>query len=653
MDRVSHTAFSRRERWFFGLLALFLMGSTALAVLRIGVDDANERLQARIDVAHELLTQRIANGSGSLASLAGLHQASHNLTPSELTSLAEQLLQRHQYFSHIAYVALVSHDERQEFEYEMHTSTSADYVIKAQASARGAPSPPKKTYLPITFVEPMTPYSARMLGLDLKPHKTIGRAINDAVRTGEEAAEPTEIFSGKPGLVLVQPTYYGTFRPNEAEERAAQLSGAFLLVIRWDKLLAQLDEAEHLSIGARRAPLQKREFSSLDVLRKKQLTATRVLHVDGARLTLSLEDDLHAGELNWQWASVAALVVGALCIAIVATLRHRKLARLEVERSKEMFFDLIDGSVQGIFIHRDGTMLFANQSFCDVLGYENPHELLKTPNIADHIAEQERQRLMEYRRSRSDGRAPTHYEFKALKRDGSEVLLENSVRVIDWHGAPAIQCTIADITERKAAENALIEVSERALSAARAKSEFLANISHELRTPLNGVCGMLQLLGSSDLETEQQDFVTVATTSSNTLLSLIDDILDFSRLESGRLELQYEPFDIRQWVHHVAAHLADAAQSKGVEFVTSVDIDVPEIIECDPKRLQQVLINLIGNASKFTEAGAIVLAVQVTETQTPDEVELVLSVSDTGIGIARDDQQKIFESFTQADGSTT
>ncbi len=209
-----------------------------------------------------------------------------------------------------------------------------------------------------------------------------------------------------------------------------------------------------------------------------------------------------------------------------------------------------------------------------------------------------------------------------------------------------------DVTKLKEAEAVLEHARDAALETARIKSEFLANMSHEIRTPMNAITGMTELLFDTPLDEEQREFVDTIRGSTDSLINIINDILDFSKIEAGKLTVEIIDFDLRQTIEDTAEMLAQRAQGKGVELLHTIDDDVPTQLRGDPRRVRQVLSNLVANAVKFTERGEVVIRV-TRLSDTGNEVRLRIAVKDTGIGLSQKTLPLIFQAFTQADGSTT
>ena len=352
---------------------------------------------------------------------------------------------------------------------------------------------------------------------------------------------------------------------------------------------------------------------------------------------------------------------GKFCrlVGIAEDVTQSKRAEKAQRESEEQVRLLLESTAEAIYgIDLDGNCTFSNRACVRMLGYESPAELLGKNMHATmhHSYEDGRPYPVEdcqiYRAFRVC--KGSHVDDEVLwRKDGTSFPAEYWSYPIQRDGKP-IGSVVAflDITDRKRAKIELLKAKEGAEAANRAKSEFLANMSHEIRTPMNGIIGMTDLMIETDLSPEQAEYLHMVKASADSLLTLLNDILDFSKMEAGKLELDNLQFDLRKSLGEVVKMLAIKAQKKGLEFIYDVHPEVPSVVAGDPTRIRQVLVNLVGNAIKFTENGELEVKVQA-EVQTAEEAILHFSVRDTGIGIPVNKQQMIFDSFSQADSSTT
>jgi len=317
----------------------------------------------------------------------------------------------------------------------------------------------------------------------------------------------------------------------------------------------------------------------------------------------------------------------------------------ERKASESRFRNLVEGSVQGVIIHCQWRILFANESMTRICGYETIDELLDVGSMEKIIAPHERERLLSIRRSKERGeRADGSLEAEFLRADGSSIWLELVSNVIDWNGQQAIQSTAIDITERKRAEVQMREAKEEAENANAAKSQFLASMSHELRTPLNAVLGFAQMLQfdpKNPLSRAQADHVARILEGGSHLLDLVSEILDLARIEADQVELALDVIDIRLIVRDCIELVTPLGAPKEISIQDQVENRPPLIVRTDQRRLKQVLINLLSNAVKFNQRnGRVTVGARETE-----DGFLRLSVADTGPGIPEADQERAFQMF--------
>ncbi|MEW5989109.1 MAG: response regulator [Chloroflexota bacterium] len=335
----------------------------------------------------------------------------------------------------------------------------------------------------------------------------------------------------------------------------------------------------------------------------------------------------------------------------------------ELTEQRDFAMQIMNAMGQGLVV-TDGEMRFefVNPAFAEMLG-TTPQALIGLTSW-DVIFPEDRARLTKYIDERLAGKSHS-YDLRLRRADG-EATYVLVTAVPRWRNGRVVGsiAVLTDLAERKQIEDNLAIARDQAVAASNLKSEFLANVSHEIRTPLNGIIGMTGLLLDTSLSEEQRDFVETIRRSGDNLLTIINDILDLSKIEAGRLELEDQPFNLHRCIEDVVDLLAPKAAEKGVELAYCVEVAVPPAIQGDVTRLRQILVNLTGNALKFTERGEVVLSVSLNGAAggSPIEVNqaadspclpLHFLVCDTGIGIPAGRLDRLFRSFTQVDASTT
>lgn len=295
-------------------------------------------------------------------------------------------------------------------------------------------------------------------------------------------------------------------------------------------------------------------------------------------------------------------------------------------------------------------MVYVNQAFVEMFGFESEEEAIQSPSGSLYADVNRRKELVEIIEKSGSF---NNEEVKFRKKDGSTFWgLLSSMRTVDSDGNVMYDGAIRDITRIKEFEEEIILSKEIAENATRAKSDFLATMSHEIRTPMNGVIGMTSLLADTSLSSEQRDYVDTIKLSGEHLLNIINDILDFSKIEAGHLELEQTPFDLNTIIEEVMNLFSSRAYEKNLELLYSVENNEVFQLIGDVTRLRQVIVNLIGNAIKFTEQGEVLVHVKNLG-QIGQKVHLQILVTDTGIGIPEEKLDRLFKPFSQVDNSTT
>jgi PAS domain S-box-containing protein len=574
------------------------------------------------------------------------------------------------------------------------TSKPGFSIWQKDALGKEIPATGRDTYYPVLLAEPSAG-SERVIGYDMGSDRARRGALERAARTGlHVATDPVRLVQdtvSQRGILVLRPvfddedrTYLRGFVAAELhpvsmlEQTVGQSGGDQLstIVDLYDLKIGKAPRflASSSSDHARTHNASMDRSPDSDV---KGLTVMAPLFAFGKAFALSAHPGQGFLATHPETDGLRAGLFGFLLTAVMATLfgfvgnrrtylEDQVRARTDELRVSEVKYRRIFESLEDLYFQtdREGMIQAVSPSAYPLTGW-SPEDLVGRPATDVYVDPVAREIFV---RALSEQGFVRDYEVLLRKKDGTTIHMSVAAHLIlDDQGQPTgIAGILRDISERKSAERELLEVNEQlrqatlraremaeqAEKANTAKSAFLANMSHEIRTPMNGVIGMTGLLAGTELTVEQRKYAEIIQSSGNALLSLINDILDYSKIDSRKMELDVLEFDIRVTLEDTMEALALKAHEKGLELVCIVEPEVPSSLRGDPGRLRQIIMNLAGNAVKFTHNGEVALRVSV-DSEEKERIVLTFAVSDTGIGIPRESQGILFSPFTQVDGSTT
>ena len=648
---------------------------------------------------HERLVNRDTFTQIALAQTMAVENAFRILRDTELEGLAKYLedpghaavddfegyaayLTRNRAIQAWAWIPAVPAADTASFEAAVRTAGGKEFAIW-QKDAHGARTPAqgREVYYPVGCVAPLAG-NAPAVGYDLGSEPLCRAALAAALQSRmPTASDPVTLVpetGNQKGLLVVRPVF----------ERTAtnSLRGFALAELRMEPFLELAGQSggAHLEMRFLRGDgTSERLATTCDREQpvSPEYTLTRPIMIFGKTLAVAVHAErdfllLHPRRVGWIAALVGVLLTAALGLVLGLLLQRRaQLERLVAKRtaslreSEERHRVLFTDSPDAYVLLSDGVVVDCNRAAEVMLRGTRDQVIGMTPDQLSPAVQPDGQlsalaaQVHIKQALRQEG-----YTFEWLQRrlDGSDFPVEVAISKIPFLGRIVLLAAWRDITARKRADAALSVANQRlaastlqaqalatqAETASLAKSNFLANMSHEIRTPLNGVIGMSGLLLDTALSEEQRRFAEIVKTSAESLLSLLNDILDYSKIEAGKLQLEVLAFDLEELLEDVQAALALRAQQQGLELLCQIDPCVPLLVQGDPCRIRQIVMNFAVNAIKFTTQGEVVIRASLASESATD-VTLRLAERDTGIGIAADKQALLFQQFSQVDASTT
>lgn len=673
------TGISRLQR--YGVATFVLAAS--LAATFLGWREAKERLRVKDQAHFEMKVREIGSKIAekmndyiqAMEGGRGLYAASKSVERDEWTAYVQAVdLDRNYPALHaLQFIAYVPEGQRESFLKATREDHAPSFVLK--------PEGVRKDYMIITFLEPLEK-NLPVYGYDVGTKPVSREAMERARDTGEAALSSVMSLvqdpRKEPAVVIYMPVYRNGMAHGSVEERRQSLQGwiaAPLIMSRFvDQILyghSRAGDVVGLDIfegGDRNAVLykQRAEPASPDLKDEVAFAAEETLSIAGKTWNLNYygkPELLSYGDHTSPWFLLAGgLLASLLLFGMVLSLsqtRARAIAMAEemtasLHESEDRFEKAFTHASIGMLLcDTDGRFLKVNKALCEIVGYTE-QELLNTTFQAITYPEDLNKDLEQAKRLFAGEISSYQLEKRYVHKSGRLVwILLDATVVRDEHGKTRYGIgQIQDITKRRAAEAEILRAREAAEAASRSKSEFVANTSHELRTPLNGIIGMSALLLDTNLTPDQRKFAKTIQTSADALVTIVNDLLDFSKIDAGKLRIEISRFDLCEEVGEVVSLLKSRAQEKGVELTLHVQEGLPRSVMGDGLRVRQIITNLAGNAIKFTSKGSVRVDVGFKD-RSADQAHFIIRVEDTGIGIPQNKLSCLFQKFSQVDASST
>jgi PAS domain S-box-containing protein len=686
----------RRRRLAITLPTLAMFALTAATVV-YEAQSSNERIQLEFEQQSNDLNNAVKlaldNDIHILGALKSFFIHSSDISREEFKLYTEDLLKNYQDIQSMSWNPLIQSFARETFEKKIQQQGFPNFqIFELDANRQPLGVKQRASYVPVTYLEPY-PGNEKALGYDISSDPTRLATLNIATDTGELTITPRLKLvqdNGQYSVLAIMPLYAKDLAHDSVEEKHLAIIGYIVGIIKTENvIMSALKHSNTVSLSYRlldsSAPADEQLLYTSDQsfpeplviqekswLSPKKTLSSRINLTFGGRIwtfeIIPKQDYFATHRTGHTWlVMLIGLILTSLVtlVSLVASGHTRRLKNLVDQRTQELEQEhasllllahdkeklsmALEQSQSSVMItDLDTHIEYVNQAFVNSTGYSREEIIGQKPSLlkSDKTTRATYDAMW---KALLDGKA---WQGEVINRNkqGKELIELTWISPIrQADGSISHYLGVKeDITERKQKDGLLLAAKERAENLAKTKSQFLANMSHEIRTPMAAIIGFSDLALLIDMPTKVNQYVKNINTASNHLLTILNDILDLSKLEAGQMTLKLKHFELVELQESLHGLLINTAQAKGLAFTIDIAPQVPKVLIGDSLRLKQALINLLGNAIKFTQQGSVTLSISLLEL-TATETRLLFAVTDTGIGISPEQQDKLFQPFSQAD----